>query len=325
MGPKVTARRSLRPRLLPRLAPLAGRVPPALALGARPALAVLLASVPGWRARVRQAMRAALGPEGFREEHVGRYFRRLADHLAYSIVVYGTGIGAPALRKEWVHDTPSRELFLQALSVGKGVVLVAPHLTGIEIMVATAARDATIAVLARKAPDPEYEALKQRWYAALGVRVVHRPNRDTPFHALEEMTTALRILRKNQVLAITPDLPQKPGTGVPVRLFGRSVELPAGPFFLAARTGAPLLPAFFHREEDRYRLWAHEPIAMDPGRSRDERVAAAAQRWAELFEAFAREHPEMWQFWLDKRWEKWLQSQEWMSGGRGEAGTNPGS
>lgn len=301
-------RRSLRPRLLPRLAPLAGRLPPGMALAARPVMAAVLASVPGWRGRVRQSMSAALGPDGFREESVRRYFRRLADHLAYSLIVFRGGVDTPAMRKEWVHDPASRDLFLQALSLGKGVVLVAPHLVGMEIMVATAAREAPVAVLARKAPDPEYEALKQRWYAALGVQVVHRPNRDTPFHALEEMTTALRVLRKNQVLAITPDLPQKPGTGVPVRLFGRTVELPAGPFFLAGRTGAPLLPAFFHREEDCYRLWAHEPIAMEAGRSRDELVAAAAQRWAELFEAFVREHPEMWQFWLDKRWEKWLRS-----------------
>ena len=58
------------------------------------------------------------------------------------------------------------------------------------------------------------------------------------------MAAALRALRRNHVLAMTPDLVQRPGTGVPVTLFGRMVELPAGAFFLAVRTGAPLLPSF---------------------------------------------------------------------------------
>ena len=35
-------------------------------------------------------------------------------------------------------------------------------------------------------------------------------------------------------------------------------------------------------------------------------IAGAAQAWASLFEAFVREHPEMWQFWLDKSWSRWL-------------------
>ncbi|HEU4754197.1 MAG TPA: lysophospholipid acyltransferase family protein, partial [Armatimonadota bacterium] len=120
-----------------------------------------------------------------------------------------------------------------------------------------------------------------------------------------EMTAALRALRKNRVLALTPDLLQKPGRGIPVRLFGRQAELPAGPFFLATRTGAPLLPSFFHREAGRYRLWTHEPLSAS-GEDHDAAMREMAQRWAALFEAFVREHPDMWQFWLDKRWSAWL-------------------
>jgi lauroyl/myristoyl acyltransferase len=262
--------------------------------------------VPGWRRRVGRAMKAALGPDAGSDACVGAYFRRLADSVAFSQAVFRSGVGTPLLRREWVHDAASGERLLAALAGGKGVILAAPHLIGTEVMLATAAREVPIAVLARKAPDPEYEALKQQWYRALGVQVVHRPRRGEPFAAVTEMTAALRLLRKNQVLAITPDLPQKPGSGVPVRLLGRTVELPAGPFFLAARTGAPLLPAFFHWEDGRYLLWAHEALRVEAGEERDAGLAEAAQQWAGMFEAFLRDHPEMWQFWLDKRWEEWL-------------------
>src|SRR4051812_3380555 len=120
------------------------------------------------------------------------------------------------------------------------------------------------------------------------------------------MTAAVRALRKNRILAITPDLLQRPGKGIPVRLFGREARLPAGAFFLAARMGAPLMPSFFHRAGSTYRLWTHPPLTVDTSLDRDTQVADLAQQWARLFEAYLVEHPEMWQFWLDNRWTRWL-------------------
>jgi lauroyl/myristoyl acyltransferase len=252
-------------------------------------------------------MSAALGP-GERSADVRAYFRHLADLLAFSAIVYRRGILSSELKQEWVHDPVSRERYLAALSGGKGALMVCPHLIGHEIMAGSTTTELPITVLVRKSPDPEYEAIKQRWYAATGVEVVYRPDKNSPLHGLAEMTTALRALRKNRVLAMTPDLLQKPGTGVPVTLFGRTAELPAGPFFLAARTGAPLMPSFFHKEGDSYRLWTHEPMRLEAGDSLEAAIAEGAQRWAGLFEAFVREHPDMWQFWLDKRWSRWLRT-----------------
>jgi KDO2-lipid IV(A) lauroyltransferase len=252
-------------------------------------------------------MAGALGADGYEPAHVRDYFRHLADMIAFSMAVYRSGIAGAGLEGQWIRDPLSRRYYDQAMAGGKGALLVGPHLIGHEVMVgATTIAGLPVTVLARKAPDPEYEALKQRWYAAIGVEVVHRPHRDAKFQGLGEMTAALRVLRKNRVLALTPDLLQKPGTGIPVRLFGRTADLPAGAFFLAARTGAPLLPSFFHREGGRYRLWAHAPLHADPDGDRDAAITALAQEWATLFEEFIRAHPDMWQFWLDKRWSRWL-------------------
>jgi lauroyl/myristoyl acyltransferase len=272
----------------------------------RPTLAALLGSATGWKARVRRSMTAALGADGFTERDVESYFRRLADQIAFSAVMFRSGAQAPELQGQWALDPASEELYQTALSLGKGVLMAAPHLACSEVVVSGMARQIPVAVLARKSPDAEYEALKAEWYSKLGVEVIHRPRRDSELQGLAEMTALIRALRKNRVLALTPDLIRKPGTGVLVRLFERTVELPAGPFFLAVRTGAPLMPSFFHSEEGRYRLWSHPPIEVDLTADRDAAVAAAAQRWTDYFEAFVREHPDMWQFWLDKRWERWL-------------------
>jgi KDO2-lipid IV(A) lauroyltransferase len=298
-------KRSTRARVLPRLVSLARALPPSAVLRARPALALAFAAVPGWRARVRDNMRAALGADAVPEAAVRQYFERLADLLAFSTVIWRGDEGHPALAREWVHDPEARRLYLEALAKGRGVVLVCPHLTGTEIMTSTFAREAPVAILARKAPDAEYEALKQQWYGKLGVEVIHRPPRDAAHGPLVEMTSIVRALKNGRILAITPDLPQKAGKGVPVRLFGRPVSLPAGPFFVANRTGAPLMPSFFHRENGQYHLWTHPPLDVS-GPDRDTAISTAAQAWADLFEAVVREHPDMWQFWLDKRWTQWL-------------------
>jgi len=301
-----TPRRNLRSSLVPRLVGLCRYTPTPLLLASRAPLAALLIRVPGWRQRVERSMTAALGPGGFERAHVSGYFRHLADLFTFSAAVYRSGVHAAGLDREWFHEPASAERYRRALEGGKGALMVCPHLVGHEIMAGSATGELPITVLVRKAPDPAYEAVKQRWYTAIGVQVAYRPQKGSELQGLGEMTAALRVLRKNRVLAITPDLVQKPGTGIPVQLFGRTIELPAGAFFLSVRTGAPLLPSFFHRDGDRYRLWTHDPLPIDDNLPRDEAVAAAAQRWATLFEAFVREHPDMWQFWLDKRWEKAL-------------------
>jgi len=91
-----------------------------------------------------------------------------------------------------------------------------------------------------------------------------------------------------------------------VRLFGREVHIPAGPFFLASRSDAPAMPAFCHWEAGRYHRWAGPRLEAPEGADRDRAVQELAQQWAGLFESFVREHPDMWQFWLDKRWARWL-------------------
>lgn len=302
------ARPQSRARLLPRLAAVAPVVPAGLVFAARPALAAVLGSVPGWRAAVERGMAAALGANGYEQRHVEAYFRHLADLIAFSLAVYRRGIQRAGLDPFLVHDPASLERYRKALAAGRGALMVCPHLIGHEIMAGSIGRELPLTVLVRPSPDPAYEALKRRWYAALGVEVVHRPGRDAPRGALAEMTAALRALRRNRVLALTPDLVQPPGKGVSVRLFGKPVELPAGPFFLAVRTGAPLLPSFFHEEGGRYRLWTHEPLPVPEsgGVDRREPVRELAQQWAARFEEFLRRHPDMWQFWLDKRWAAWL-------------------
>jgi lauroyl/myristoyl acyltransferase len=264
----------------------------------------MLGRAPGLRNRVQTAMAAALGPEGYTRDHVDAYFRHLADLAVFSAEAFRSGIHATAVERYRIDAL--LDPYHRALQQGRGALMVCPHLVGHELLAGATSAKLPVTFLVRRSPNPEYEALKSRWYAALGVEVVYRPQRGADAGGLTEMRAAVRALRANRVLALTPDLLRRPGTGVRVRLFGRDVDLPGGAFYLAVRVGAPLFCSFFQEEGGHYRAWTDEPMAIAVTGDRDRDIAVAAQEWADRFERFVRAHPDMWQFWLDKRWRRWL-------------------
>jgi lauroyl/myristoyl acyltransferase len=298
--------RRARAVLLPRLARLSGLLPLAALTAGRRQIGWMLGRAPGLRDRVQTAMAAALGPEGYTRDHVDAYFRHLADLAVFSAEAFRSGIRAAGVERYRIDAL--LDPYQRALQHGRGALMVCPHLIGHELLAGATAAKLPVTFLVRRSPNPEYEALKSRWYAALGVEVVYRPQRGADVGGLTEMRAAIRALRANRVLALTPDLVRRPGTGVRVRLFGRDVDLPGGAFYLAIRVGAPLFCSFFREEGGRYRAWTDEPMAIAVTGDRHLDMAVAAQEWADRFERFVRAHPDMWQFWLDKRWRRWLTS-----------------
>ena len=251
-------------------------------------------------------MTAALGPRGYTSTHVDAYFRHLADLVGFSAAVFRAGVHAAGVARYLADMEASIAAYRRALERGRGALMVCPHLIGHEVVAGASTAALPITVLVRAASEPAYEAIKMQWYAALGVEVVLRPRHRAADQGLTEMTAALRALRLGRVLAVTPDLLRAPGSGVTVRLFGREATLPPGAFFLAVRTGTPLLCSFFWEEGGVYRVRTDEPIEIVRTDDRDRDVADVAQAWATRFETFVREHPDMWLFWLDKRWRRWL-------------------
>ena len=311
MVEKSTRRRdSARAIVLPRLARLVRVAPLPLLVAGRRQIGWLLGRVPGLRRRVGEAMTAALGRGGYTAQHVDAYFDHLADLVVFSAAAFRSGIHSIGLERYWWDGaTALMRPYHEALEQGRGALMIGPHLIGHELVTGASTAELPITVLVRRSARSEYEALKTRWYAALGVEVVHRPRRGADDGGLAEMTAAVRVLRKNRILALTPDLLRRPGTGVTVRLFNREAELPAGAFFLAVRTGAPLLCSFFWEEGGRY--WARtDRMEITLTGDRDPDVAAVAQEWTTRFERFIRAHPDMWLFWLDKRWRRWLLQRE---------------
>jgi KDO2-lipid IV(A) lauroyltransferase len=101
---------------------------------------------------------------------------------------------------------------------------------------------------------------------------------------------AMRALRTGGTVGLLVDR-DITGNGISVELCGRRVRIARGPWQLAERTGASILPAFAVRlERDRFQVFLHEPYRVH-GSAAPER---AAQRWAQHFEDHLRTHPGQW-------------------------------
>ena len=111
------------------------------------------------------------------------------------------------------------------------------------------------------------------------------------------------------MLFMTPDLPRKPSEGVAVSILGRRVFFPTGMIIMAMRTGAPIVPALWHREDGVYRVRCFEPMTFNGRGDRRRRAAAGVRKFAELMDRFLRRHPDMWWNWLDKRWTAIIRNQ----------------
>ena len=106
--------------------------------------------------------------------------------------------------------------------------------------------------------------------------------------------TALRELRGDGMVALLADRDLH-GGGICVTLLGREVRLPRGPWELARRTGATVVPLFLARGfADDVTVHIEAPFEVSATADRDADVAAAAQRWADLLSAQLRRDPGQW-------------------------------
>ena len=114
---------------------------------------------------------------------------------------------------------------------------------------------------------------------------------------------ALRELRAGGLVALVVDR-DLAGNGVCAELLGRKVLLPRGPWELAHRTGATVIPLFAQRRRgDDQTVWLERPFTVPAGGDREEAVRAAAQRWADQFGEHLRRDPGQWTV-LESFWEE---------------------
>lgn len=174
-----------------------------------------------------------------------------------------------------------------ALKAGRGALFCSGHYSNWELGPAAVAHMGyPIMAVTQMHTHPRINKLFVQQRAQRGVEVVH---------SREGAYRAMKALKKNRTVAMLGDRPTG-GPTVEVEWFGRKTLLPQGPWRIALKTRAALLPTFMLRRPDHsYFMEICAPIPIPMYNDQDANVRAMAQEWAQRWEARVRYDPSQWE------------------------------
>ncbi len=108
------------------------------------------------------------------------------------------------------------------------------------------------------------------------------------------LRACVEALRQGQIVGVMGDRDIQ-GTGMCATLAGRRVRLPRGPWDLARRTGATVLPVFSHRVDgDDFRLFVEEPFRVGVTENEEADIRKAIVHWVAILERHLERDPGQW-------------------------------
>ena len=182
-----------------------------------------------------------------------------------------------------------------ALAQGRGMIIVAGHLSNWEIAGAYIGRMAgSMDAVARRMGNPLFERYLTESRARLGVTVV--PDS-------EAVRRVPRVLREGRTVGFLFDQGVKGLASTFVPFFGRPAKTPRGPAVFAIRYGAPVIFAGPIRQPSGRYLLHLEPVPVEETGDRERDVDLLMARCTEALERLVRRAPEQY-FWHHRRWRR---------------------
>lgn len=236
----------------------------------------------------------AIFPEKSRKEIMEirlRMFRNFAKYLVdffrFSL------IDAEYFRRNI--KTENMHYFEEALSKGKGVIVLTAHLGNWEL---------------------GGVAMAFAGYPCWAVALPHRSKKVNEFFNLQReskglkviplgraVRTCLNLLQENKLIALVGDrdFTEK---GILTNFFDKPTLLPEGPAAFALRTGAPILPGFMLRNKDEsFTLRMEKPLYFSPSRENDKDLLQVINQYKVVMEEYIRNYPDQWfmfkRFWAE--------------------------
>ncbi len=214
--------------------------------------------------------------------HFGASFFDLV-HLTY----------LPPGKRDRAIQVQGDENLRQALSKGKGALIVTGHYGLWEIAGIPLNRIAPLSVVARPLDNPFMEKALLKMRGRLGSKVISK------FKASREI---LRSLRANESVAILIDQNVQIHEGIFVNFFGKQASTTPSLAMFHLRTGAPIIPIFCSpTPSKKYLLKILPPVEAELTGNRDSDIKSITQACTRLIEDQIRSAPEFW-FWFHNRW-----------------------
>lgn len=184
--------------------------------------------------------------------------------------------------------------FDQALSKGRGVIVLSAHLGNWElggVVVAVSGYPFWVVALPHKYKKVDEFFNFQR--ESKGIKVI-------PLG--KAARKSLDVLKENKILALAGDR-DFAENGIVLDLFGKPTLFPRGPAALSLRTGASIVPAFMLRnKDDGFTLRMEKPIEFSPTGNKERDLRGLIAIYKIIFEDYIRKYPDQWymfrRFWI---------------------------
>lgn len=199
----------------------------------------------------------------------------------------------PQELNRWVETGEGVARLRQALTGGKGVIILTAHFGNWELMGAFLRFTGFPGtVVGRKLYYDKFNEMIVGLREKVTLRTIYQEDSPREF---------LKVLKENEMLGVLADQDVDRYEGIFVPFFGRPAYTLTSPVKLALASGAPLVPTFLVREGGRYRLIVEEPIHVEMKGSREETFREYTERWSRILEERIRQYPDQW-VWMHRRW-----------------------
>jgi KDO2-lipid IV(A) lauroyltransferase len=189
----------------------------------------------------------------------------------------------------WEGESHVRE----SLTKGKGLLVLSAHMGNWDLLCSIAPRFNYPTTIITK--NIKNSSVNQFWMDArkqFGLKFV-------PAH--NSYRQCLAALRKNEIVGFVLDQNMIRTEGIFVEFFGKPACTTPGLAYMAAQSGAAVVPAFMLRQPDGRHLVKALPAIPPPPDRKPETILAYTERYTKIIEDMIRQHPDQW-IWIHRRW-----------------------
>lgn len=187
-----------------------------------------------------------------------------------------------------------QEHFALAQAKGRGVAFITGHCGNWELGALTFGLfHGPLSEVARVQDNPYLNRVLEKVRGRFGNTVIYKQG------ALKKM---LIRFRRGESVGILIDQSMLPHEGVLIPFLGRTAWATPAPVIMARKCGVPLVPAFIHREGERFVLQFEAEMPLTPG---DDQTAILQDsiRLAGYIEQYILKYPTEW-YWIHNRWKR---------------------
>ena len=245
-----------------------------------------------YREDVKQNIRI-IGRGNYSEKEISRLAKRCFQNYCHKLLDYMAMHRLnPSNKGKWVEKEIGEENLVKALTKGKGVICITPHLGNWELGgYVLASKGHPINILTLKEESQYLFRYEERVRRKIGIRTILIDPKEKPNLAVLGI---VRKLRQNEIVAMVADRNYE-GQGMEVDFFGHRTLFPTGAVYLALETGATILPVFVVLEKNR-KYWGitGEPIPMETNDNKEKSVKQCLQVIVKRFEETISRYPDQW-------------------------------